>query len=224
MKKIGLLALIILSFFSCKKDNGAPFVETVTKGDKWGLSIGSSFTDVYTRLQVLGQEKNFHSLLLNSQPPILKPEDLQNRLELYSGLSFQIKNPGRIEQVILYFSRDTIQSIEAGGGLPVETTQWPQDVSGQPVLKKGDPVNGLYNKLLAIFQLPAYANNYQFFLNAKPLDKPWDPAMAKCEEWDFDFSVTVRPGREGRSSVNLFFKDGQLYKIVHSYSEGDVYN
>lgn len=224
MRKIALLALLVLLFFSCKKDSGAPYVETITKGDKWGLQIGSSFADVYSRLQALGQEKNFHALSLNSQPPILKPEDLQNRLELYSGLSLQIKDPGRIEQVIIYFSQDTIHSIEFGGGLPVETSKWPLDVADQIVLKKGDRVSGIYSKLLAIFQLPAYNNNYQFFLGTKPLDKPFDPAMTKSEEWDFDFLVTVRPGRDGRSSVNLFFKDGKLYKIVHSYNEGDVYN
>lgn len=224
MKKFSLLALVILLFFSCKKDNGSPSVETLTKGDLWGLQIGSSFADVYTRLQALGREKNFDALSLNYQPPMLKPEDLQNRLSFYSGLTLQLQNPGRIEQVILYFSRDTIQSIEAGGGLPIEMAQWPADVSNQIALKKGDSVSGIYNKLLAIFQLPTYNNNYQFFLGSKPLDKPFDPAMTKCEEWDFDFSVTISSGRVGRSSVNLFFKDGELYKIVHSYSEANVYN
>lgn len=59
MKLTFLLLIPGLLFFSCKKGQDLPVTETITKGDKWGIRIGSSPADVYTQLQIAGKQKGF---------------------------------------------------------------------------------------------------------------------------------------------------------------------
>lgn len=67
---------ILFLLFSCKKENNLPRTKTITSGNKWGLQIGSSPLDVYTRLRQLGKEKGFDNITVNGQHYFSKPEEL----------------------------------------------------------------------------------------------------------------------------------------------------
>ncbi|HMG10555.1 MAG TPA: hypothetical protein VK609_18715 [Mucilaginibacter sp.] len=221
MKRMFVLAIPVLLLFSCKKENTFPQVETITRGSKWNLRIGSSSADVYTQLQQLGKEKDFYDVAVNQQP-VSSLQEIQHRFEFYHAITLETKT-GALDRVIIQLGQDKINSIEAGGALPDEIPKWPQNASDNMAIKKGDPITGIYDKLLAIYKMPAYGN-YRIILSDKPLDKPFDPNMVNYEEWGFSFFVDVKPGKSGRFSVILNFKNGELNKITNEYSEFDVYN
>lgn len=54
IKKITLLILPFLLFISCTNEESFPKTETITKGSKWTLQIGSAPEEVYKQLQELG--------------------------------------------------------------------------------------------------------------------------------------------------------------------------
>ncbi|NQX39926.1 hypothetical protein SAMN05421820_106328 [Pedobacter steynii] len=222
MKRIFILIIPILVLFSCKKENNTPRIETISKGSKWGLQIGSSYSDVYAQLQQLGKEKNVNDVDLVKQQSFSNPDEIKNRVTFYNLISLET-NTGKLERVTIQFDGDKIISIDAGSALPKESPKWPLDVPDEIAIYKNDPINALYTKLKAIYQIPAY-KNYQITLPGKPLGKPFDPAMANYEEWAFSFFMDVKPGKTGRSSVRLYFKNGKLSKIKHEYEEFDVYN
>lgn len=66
MKRVTLIMLPVLFLFSCMKNNSLPRVETITKGSKWNLEIGSSPTEIYSQLQLLGKEKLFNNVAIVS--------------------------------------------------------------------------------------------------------------------------------------------------------------
>lgn len=128
-----------------------------------------------------------------------------------------------IYRVVIIFDGDQVNSIEAGGALPAEIDKWPQEVPNEMAIHKNDKLSVLYNKLVAIYQIPEYSN-YQLNLPEKTLAKDFDPAMVNFNKWSFDFFVDVKPGKSGRNSVSLYFENGSLGKIRYSYDEMDVYN
>jgi len=121
------------------------------------------------------------------------------------------------------FNPSRLSGAAAGGALPEEITQWPRTAPDAATIHVGDPVDGMYAKVLAIYQMPAYSN-YTLILPDKPLNKPFDPDMANYDEWGFSFAEDVKPGISGTSSVTLFFKNGRLVKITNYYNESRVYN
>ena len=223
MKKIFLLIIPALFTLSCKKGGNVPRVETITSGTKWGIKIGASHAAVYAQLQKLGPEKNFNDIAVAyKQPFFSSPAAIQNKFEFYSAITLQ-KNTPVIERAIISYDKDKINSIETGGALSTEVAKWPKDAPDETALHKNDPVDKIYTKLLAIYQLPAYAK-YQLILPDKVLQKPFDPDMANYNEWQFYIFEDVKPGRTGRSFIRLFFKNGKLEKIRNQYDEYDVYN
>lgn len=222
MKKTFVGLLPVFLFVSCLKNN-LPRVETIGIGNKWGLSIGSSAATVYSQLQKFGQEKEIYQIGLSNQQPTTNLEDIKDRLPFYYAISLE-KNTGTLDRVVFQFNSDTISSITTGGALPGDTDKWPNDVPSEITLHPGDPVSGIYGKLHAIYQLPAYSNAYKIQLSDKPLNKGFDPAMIDSKEWTFYFFTNVRPGVSGQSFVRLYFKDGRLTTIRHEYNEHDVVN
>lgn len=223
MKKILLLALPVLFLLSCKKEGNSSYVKTISSGSKWGLQIGSSYADVYSRLQQLGAEKNIESVAIVRQQYFDNPEGLKDRLVFYNAITIMNKT-GIEHRAFVEFKSDKITSIYAGGSLPDEVDKWPMDVPDAAAFHKGDSVSGMYAKLQAIFQLPTYSSNYQIVLPDKTLKKPFDPEMVNYEEWDFGFFESVKVAVTGRSSVRLSFKNGKLNKIKHTYDEYDIVN
>lgn len=220
MKRMLVLTITVLLLFSCKKDKTFPEVETITKGSKWNLRIGSSSADVYTQLQQLGKEKKFYDVSINQQP-VSSLQEIQHRFEFYQAITLETKT-GALDRVNIQLGQNKINSIIAGGALPNEVAKWPQNASDDVAIKKDDPIAGIYDKLLAIYKMPPYSN-YQILLSDKPLNKPFDPAMTNYGEWKFYFFVDVTAGKSGRYSVVLNLKDGKLKKITNEYKEFDIY-
>jgi hypothetical protein len=46
--------------------------------------------------------------------------------------------------------------------------------------------------------------------------------MVNYDEWAFSFSMDVKPGIGGSSSVRLVFKNERLFKLIHEYKENEV--
>lgn len=222
MRGILLPIFLALFLFSCMKGNDFPRIETVTIGSKWRLTIGNSPEDVYRKLQKLGKEKNFSQVAVVYRQPFSKPQDIERMLKLYNMVTLE-GTSGVIDRVMIEFLKDSINYISAGGSLPEEVTQWPKGVADETAFHKGDAVDRIYSKLLAIYQIPAY-RNYRIILPDKPLEKPFDPDMANYEQWGFSMSERIRSDVEGIYSVRLFFKNGRLSKIWYEYNESTVVN
>jgi hypothetical protein len=164
--------------------------------------------------------KNIRDVAVAYREPYLKPEEIRQQLELYNAITVSTAT-GQVNRAVFHFSGDKVGTIETGGALPAEVLKWPADVPDQIAIHKNDPVNTIYDKLLAIYQLPAYSS-YQLILPDKPLAKPFDPDMSNYNEWAFSFSTDVSVSTRGSSSVRLFFKNGLLDKIRHEYREAEV--
>ncbi len=175
-----------------------------------------------TQLQKLGQEKVFSDVAVVYRKSFSNPEDIKALLPFYNAITLQ-RNAEPIYRVLIFFNQDSVSSIQAGGGMLDDIAQWPQDTPGEATIHQSDPMETIYPKLLAIYQLPAYGG-YQIILPDKPLDKAFDPDMANYTQWAFTFSTDVRPGVVGTSFVRLYFDGGRLNKIVDTYNEGNVYN
>jgi hypothetical protein len=220
MKRIILLIFSVLSLFSCEQEDNFPQIENITSVGKWTLQIGSSPIEVYSQLINLGTEKKFDAVAIVYREPFSKPEEIQNYLGLYRAITLQSKS-GVIDRVLIQFDQDKVSSIEIGGAMLDATSSWPQNASDEIAIHVNDPIDKIYEKLLAIYTIPIF-NDYQIILPDKSLEKPFDPDMANYGEWGFTFSYEVKPGRGGISSVRLFFENGKLSRIKHEYNEADL--
>lgn len=221
MKKLILLVVpALFLFFSCKLDDNFPRVENTTSGKKWTLQIGSSPIEVYSQLQELGTEKKFGAVAIVYRKPFSKPEEVQNNLGLYQSITLQTKS-GVIERALIQFNQDKVSSIEVGGAIMDVAATWPQYTSDKIAIHVNDPIDKMYEKLLAIYQISTYSD-YQIILPDKSLEKPFDPDMANYDEWAFDFSENINTGLVGRSFVRLFFNNKKLVKIRQEYDENEV--
>ena len=222
MKRLLLLLFPAILLFSCSKKDQLPLIETITKGDKWGIKIGSSYADVYSRLQELDKEKNLSSVAVVYRQPFSTPQEVQYLLPYYNAVTL-MDTSVVIDRALIQFPGDKETGINSGGALPEEMNQWPASVPAETAILKNDPVNNIYTKLLAIYKIPAYSH-LKIILPDKPLNKPFDPDMEKYAEWGFSITTDVKPGVKGNSIVRLYFKDGKLNKILHQYNENEVYN
>ena len=223
MKKLILLFVTALFlFFSCAQDDIFPRVENTTSGEKWTLQIGSSPLEVYSQLQELGNEKNFGVVAIVYRKPFSKPEEIQKYFGLYQAITLQTKS-GVIERALIQFNQDKVSSIEVGGAMLDTTSIWPQNTSNEIAIHVNDSIDKIYEKLLAIYQIPPYTD-YQIILPDKLLEKPFDPDMANYDEWAFYFSESISTNKFGRSFVRLYFNNKKLVKIRHEYSENEVVN
>jgi len=223
MKKVILLVVpALFLFFSCDQDDIFPRIENTTSGEKWTLQIGSSPIEVYSQLQELGTEKNFKAVAIVYRKPFSKPEEIQNYFGLYQAITLQSKS-GVIERALIQFNQDKVSSIEVGGAMLDSTSTWPQNTSDEIAIHVNDQIDKLYEKLLAIYQIPTYSD-YQIILPDKSLERPFDPDMANYDKWAFDFSENISTGKVGRSFIRLFFNNKKLVKIRHEYDENEVVN
>lgn len=222
MRKIVLLILPLLLIISCENDDSFPKTETITNGTKWTLQIGSTPIEVYSQLQKLGLEKNFQDVDLVDRKALAGPDEIKSDLSLYSAITLEAPSE-RIERVLIQFHENKVQSLEKGGALLDNIEKWPENLSYESTIHVNDPIEEIQQKLFAIYQNPLY-ENYKILLSGKWLEKPFDPEMANYHEWHFAFNTSINSSRSGSSSVNLFFQNGKLSKILHHYNEGDIVN
>ncbi|HEK20458.1 MAG TPA: hypothetical protein ENO28_08420 [Bacteroidetes bacterium] len=218
MKKLFLLLIPAVLLFACKKDNTLPRTETTTSGSKWGIRIGSSASDVYTQLQVSAKQNNFENVDVPGQKlTFTKPEEIQQRYRFYGMMNLQKGSDG----ASIVYDADKVTYIT--GAVPSPVTKWPQTAADGSAVVGNEPVDNIYNKLLAIYKLPAYAD-YTITLAYKLLNKGFDPDMGNYNEWSFYIFKDIKPGLSGRNYVRLIFSNGKLKQIITEYNEFEVVN
>lgn len=217
MKKAILIIIPVLFLFSCVKNNGSPSIETITKGGKWNLKIGSSPEDVYSQLQLLGTENQFGTVSVVSRKPYSRPEDIKNLIHFYDYITLQ-SDAAVVDRVLIRLVQDKVSSIESGGGMLDSISNWPQDIPDDETIKVNDQTDEVYQKLLGIYQIPEYSN-YQLIFPDKPLDRSYDPDMGNYDQWAFEFTKVINAGTTEDNSVRLYFENGKLAKIVNEYSQ-----
>ena len=222
MKKFALLFLTVLFFTSCENDDSFPKTETITKGTKWNLRIGSTPEQVYSQLQELGIEKNFDDVNINYRLPYSKPEEIKSDLSLYRTITLESASQV-LERVLIQFDQNKVKSIEKGGGLLNDVEKWPENMSEENTIHINDPIDGIQEKLLAIYQNPIY-ENYKITLSPKWLQKSFDADMSNYKQWSFTFSTEVSNSKSGTSAVTLYFENAKLTKIQHQYNEAEIFN
>lgn len=220
MKKFALLFLIILFFASCENDDSFPKTETITKGTKWNLRIGSTPAEVYKQVQQLGIEKNFNAVNIDYRMPYKKPEEIKSDLSLYRAISLEASSLVT-ERVVVEFENDKVKSIEKGGGLLNAIPKWPENNAENTTIHVNDPIDGIKEKLIAIYQNPIY-ENYKIILSPKWLEKDFDTDMNNYKQWSFAFSTEVSTLKSGSSAVTLYFDNEKLTKIKHQYNENEI--
>ena len=219
MKKITLLIFTVLLSFSCINDDDFPQIENITKGKKWTIEIGSTHAEVYQQLQELNMEKQFNSVSTNYRAPYNTPEEIQADISLYNSISL-VTTSGVLERILITFEDDKVAYIEKGGGLLNYIQKWPENETNTISINIEDSVNVIIEKLITIYQTPTY-QAYQITLPNKWLGKAYDPDMGNYNEWAFSFSENVASMRDGRNSVELYFKNNKLIKIKNTYEEFD---
>lgn len=217
-----LLTMLILT--SCLKEKNNIQSTIITEGSKWGITIGSPAEEVYQALQQLDQEKDgkIGYVAYYGQHAYDTPAEIEQRYMYYDAISLQ--SPGSaIDRVIITYDENQVTAIEAGGGLTDEVEKWPQEISDEISIHKDDEIETLFQKIVAIHDLPAY-NTYQIIMPEKTLSKGFDPELASLEQWGFSFEDMIASGKAGMNTAVLYFSDGKLEKIAISYREYEVFN
>ncbi|QXV65745.1 hypothetical protein INP83_01210 [Mucilaginibacter sp. 21P] len=218
MKQFLFLLILALFLLSCKKDNTLPRTEATTSGSKWGIRVGSSAADVYTQLQASAKQNNFEDVdVIGQKLTFSKPEEVQQRLKFYSMLNVQKDADG----ASIVYNESNVINIT--GAIPKTLNKWPETAADEIAVVQNEPVDNIYNKLLAIYKLPEYAD-YTITLAYKSLTKGFDPDMGNYNEWSFYIFKDVKPGLSGRNYVRLIFSSGKLKQIITEYNEFEVYN
>jgi len=222
MKRLLPIMLLLFCMAACKKEKQGNYSESITKGEKWGIKIGSSHAEVFAQLQKAGPTLDFQNVSIFGHKPYSAPEKLAPLLPYYYALTIY-NDKGTLDRAVLLFSGDKVQQIATGGGLTNEVIKWPENAADDTAIKVDDPVSILAAKLAKIQQLPAYAT-YGFVLSDKPLNKPFDPDLVNHNDWQFGFSDFVSASTSGSSTVTLHFNAGKLERIDHDYREGGIFN
>ncbi|QNN42970.1 hypothetical protein [Pedobacter roseus] len=222
MKRLLPMMLLLIVISACKKEKQGDYSESITKGEKWGIRIGSTQAEVYAQLQKAGPALDFQNVAIYGRKPYSAPEKLAEIIPFYYALTIY-SNSGTLDRAVLLFSGDKVQQISTGGGLTTEVMRWPEGASDDTAIKLDDPVGNIGAKLIKIHQLPAYAN-YGFVLSDKPLNKPFDPDLNNYSDWQFVFSDFVSSSVSGTSTVKLHFSAGRLERMDHDYREAQIFN
>lgn len=181
MKKFVLLLFTVLFSLSCVNDDDFPQIENITKGGKWTLKIGSTYSQVYEQLQELNVERKFNTVNVTYRKPYSKPEEIQSDISLYNSISIETTS-GVLERILITFGDDKVTYIEKGGGLLDYIQKWPENQPNNISINIDDSVDIIIEKLIYIYQIPIY-QDYQIILPDKLLTKPYDSDMKNYDEW-----------------------------------------
>lgn len=214
-----LLGTAGLLFVSCLKNDSddpeiiiePPFpievkLDSIQTGSLYNVTVGNSAEEVYKGLQEFTDSKGKISYLAITGVLNTTLTDLKDRIPLYNGLILDQKPSNPLSSQI-YFKGGKIESIYYRNS-PNKLSRWPVDASDP--LKIGDPVENIYDKLVALQKDGRYARFFEYMgLFEKNMDKPFDTFQNKSNLWQF--SVTVDDKNFIR--VGLVFENAVLVKI-----------
>jgi len=224
MKKAYLLFLAAILFTACRKEDldnriivEPPFqsqisADTITNGQLYGLTIGQTSLEVYTKIQqVQAAEKMGNLNIVNNV--FTNIDSLKTRLPLYTGI-FMDEEKGTPNGVQLGFENNKVKTIFLNDGTML--AHWPSGFSTKAVINVGDPVDGIYQKLASIKKDDVASKKLQrlsvFF---KDNNKPFDPQMSASPQWYFIATLSAKR----YNHVSLNFAAGKLVSIYTTVFE-----
>jgi hypothetical protein len=224
MKNIYIFLLAAVLFTACKKadvDNRVivepPFQrqissDTLTSGQLFGLTIGQTGAELYTKLQQIQVAEKIGGLTIvnNGYSSI---DSLKTRLPLYTGF-FMDEATGTSTGVQIGFENNKVKTIFLNNGMML--TRWPAGFAQNTTINVGDPVDDIYQKLVNIKKNPVPAKKLEslsvFF---KDNNKPFDPQMSASPQWYFISTITAKR----YNHVSLNFTAGKLVSIYTAVLE-----
>ena len=218
MKKIYAFLLAAALFTACKKADTDDRIiieppyqkliasDTLTSGQLFGLTIGQTGAELYTKLQqVQATEKIGGLSVVNNIYTSI--DSLKTRLPLYTGI-FMDEAIGTSTGVQLGFENNKVKTIFLNNG--TELTRWPVNLGQNAGITVGDPVSAIYEKLVNIKKDPLSAKKLErlsiFF---KDSNKPYDPQMSASPQWYFVSTISAKR----YIHVSLNFTAGKLVSI-----------
>ncbi|MES2265197.1 MAG: hypothetical protein V4520_00465 [Bacteroidota bacterium] len=224
MKNIYLLLLAAVLFTACKKaevDNRIivepPFQEkissdTLTSGQLFGLTIGQTSVETYARIQQIQAAEKIGGLsIVNNIYTSI--DSLKTRLPLYTGMLMD-EAIGTSTGVQLGFENNKVKTIFLNNGRML--THWPLGFAQNTTINVGDPVDGIYQKLVNIKKDPASAKKLErLSIFVKDSSKPFDPQMSASPQWYF---ISILSDKR-YNHVSLNFTAGKLVSIYTTVFE-----
>lgn len=221
-----ILALIVLSFAACKKENAAKgefggpdpipprliSTDTLSSGAFWGIAIGENSADIYTKIQAMRIERNIGGMgIVNNVYTDI--EALESKIPLYTSI-FLDEAKGTGTGIQIGFADDKVKTIFTNDG--VQLNYWPLINSADAAVAVGTPINKLYQKLVNIKKQAAYAKKFErISIFSKDVNKAYDPQMSASPQWYFASVITdTRYNR-----VILNFTAGKLVSIYSTVYE-----
>lgn len=217
MKRLVVLATAALFLVSCMKKDKDHKIENITRGERWGIKVGSSGADVYAQVQALSQVKDLSELQVVGQYKFNSPEDIGERMILYNGISLEMKDVPYPQRIAIGFGKEKVSFIDSGSANLNPIPQWPAALPRTAALRDSLPLNKIYALLKAI-KTSRILEKYTVGLGAKDLTKAYDPKMETYERWYFVFFDNSRE----RYSISLYFKNGVLNRLVQEYDRMEI--
>lgn len=219
MKNALFLLLVSASIISCEKfdspaseDPKVISVDTLRSGQKWGLVIGDSCTDVYAALQELEIAEGLDYLGIASNV-FTRLEDIEARIPLYTSV-FLDETQATTTGIQIYYSDNKVKSIWMNNGM--QLTRWPLDTDSSAAISVNLPVDSIYNRLVNIRSNESYAKLFQrISIFYKNLETPYDPHMKQSAQWHFGFGVNSARFYQ----VILNFSSGRLSSMIYTLYE-----
>jgi hypothetical protein len=203
MKKYLIALLIIVC--SCKKEpvvstDLVPFKivarDTLTTGQRWGLTIGETAAQAYEMIQNIRGEQGISSLIVVDNV-FAKIEDIESRVPRYTSV-FLDEAIGTSSGIQVYIADNKVKSIWTNAG--TRLSRWPDISDTTAAVAIEDPIENIYQKLLNASRMPAYVKNFErISMLYKDINKHYDSQMSKSPQWYF---VTV---------------DDKTYSLVKTY-------
>ena len=225
MKNIYLLLLAAVLFTACKKaevDNtivDPPFPtrissDTLTSGQLFGLTIGQTSVETYARIQQIQAAEKIGGLsIVNNIYTSI--DSLKTRLPLYTGM-FMDEAIGTSTVIQLGFENNKVKTIFLNNGMML--TRWPLGFAQNTTINVGDPVDGIYQKLVNIKKDPASAKKLEHLsIFFKDNNKPFDPQMSASPQWYFISTISAKR----YNHVSLNFTAGKLVSIYTAVFESN---
>lgn len=218
MKKLYTLLLAAVLFTACTKTDTDDRIiveppyqqliasDTLTSGQLFGLTIGQRGADLYAKLQQVQVAEKIGGLSIVNNI-FTSVDSLKTRLPLYRGI-FMDETSGTSTGVQLSFENNKVKAIFLNDG--TRLTRWPSNFGQNTTIAVGDPVDGIYTKLVNIKKNPASAKKLErlsvFF---KDSNKPYDPQMSVSPQWYFVSTLSAKRYLH----VTLNFTAGKLVSI-----------
>lgn len=221
MRKLLLFAIVIITtLISCKKEVHLPIEQTITKGSKWNILIGSTPEKVYSQIQQLSKSKSIGYIGLSNVPTYTDVKSIQNRISLYRVLVFD-SITDLSAPIVFNMRAGKVFGIYKAGANFKPFPMWPDNISADSAIQLKDSATILYDKLVVIFKKQEWTKLY-IQLSDKDLLKGYDIGMAKSNQWSFSFYEWLKNDKTGVTSMQLNFKNNILDNIYYTYNEGNI--